>query len=587
MVAASFLAGAFLFEGWRRRMFTAREVILCALLWRILFSALPPVLSDDGYRYVWDGLVQVLEGANPYRYAPADPALHELHDTAVYDRLNSASYHSVYPPASQLVFASGALLYEAGGWKASFFFIKGLFALMEGVLVWVLYRRGVSASALLLYALHPLVLLEAAGQGHTEAGAALFLVLALYEERAGRGRTASVALAGAVLFKLYPLVLFPFLWRRFGWQAVWPGVAAGALLCVPYVGGVNEPGVYASLELYVRLFEFNAGPYYALKQAAYLLTGTDWSKTFGPLLRAVFLGGLPVLYWMDRHWQWSLERAFFYTIAFFLLCATTVHPWYLLPLLALAAVRERAAWPWQWLGLCAVGTYLQYVPLQQSGAWYWLFVVVGWGGALALAVWSHGSKMVQPVLRWRARRKAQRIADLVSQLSPRSGKQPLRILDLGAGEGYVGEALQEQHGYEVVLVDVGDYNRTALPSRTYDGRRLPHPNQAFGIVVLSFVLHHAEHPDQVLGEALRVAESRVVIAESVYRNDPQRRLLRVLDRWANRMRCGGVMAEGALCFRTEQEWRTMIEEAGGEVLQVRRRGRWIHPQVYMELRLRR
>ena len=36
-----------------------------------------PVLSDDLYRYAWDGQVQAA-GTNPYRYPPADPALSGL-----------------------------------------------------------------------------------------------------------------------------------------------------------------------------------------------------------------------------------------------------------------------------------------------------------------------------------------------------------------------------------------------------------------------------------------------------------------------------------------------------------------------------
>jgi hypothetical protein len=390
MVTAAFAASGLLAVAWRRRCFSAGHVVVLALLLRLLFLTLPPVLSDDGARYVWDGVLQVEKGVNPYRYAPEAAALADLHDAPMYAELNSASYHSVYPPASQFMFVAGALLYEPFGWHAGFYVINALFALMECALVWLLYRHGVGASALLLYALHPLVLLEMAGQGHTEAGAALLLVGAVLWARAGRGAAASAALAGAVLFKLYPLVLFPFLWRRFGWRGLWPGALVGALAGLPYLAtGANVAEVRTSLELYVRLFEFNAGPYYALKGLAYLVTGVDWSKVLGPALRWVFLLGLPVLYGLDARRQWGLGKAFFWTVAFYLLCTTTVHPWYVVPLLALAAVRERPAWAWQWLGLCGVGTYLFYAPIDGADEAYWTFVVMGWGGAALLTAWAH------------------------------------------------------------------------------------------------------------------------------------------------------------------------------------------------------
>ncbi|PSQ80938.1 MAG: hypothetical protein BRD40_03800 [Bacteroidetes bacterium QS_1_65_9] len=592
MVAAAFAAGGLLVVAWRRRAFSAAQVLLLALVLRAGFVALPPVLSDDGFRYVWDGALQVQEGENPYRHAPDAPALAELRDAPAYDalygRLNSASYHSVYPPASQVVFAAGGAFYDAFGGRGSFYVINALFALMEAAVVWLLYRAGVGAGALMGYALHPLVLLEAAGQGHTEAGAALGLVGAVLAARAGRGRAASALVAGATLFKLYPLVLFPFLWRRFRGNGLWPGALTGALVALPYAPGVAWGEVWASLQLYVRFFEFNAGPYYALKELLRFFTGADWSKTLGPALRGVFLAGLPVLYALDARRRWPLAKAFFWTVAFFLLCATTVHPWYLLPLLALAVLRSgrAAAGPWQGLALCSVGTYLLYAPIPNAERWYWIFVVLGWGGAALGAfavVWKRRARLLDLLLQWtlshRADQKARRVAALLPQ-AMRSQKSAPCVLDLGAGEGFVGAALRQQVGADVTLADVGDFNRTDLPHRVYDGRALPFADDAFEVVVLYFVLHHADAPDAVLREALRVAEERIVIAESVYERDAQRRVLRFLDRQANRLRCGGAMAEGPFRFRRAEAWRALIERLGGTVVQEQRRGRMVHRQVF-------
>jgi len=585
MVAAAFAAGALLMLAWKRGAYSAGQVLVLALALRVLFVAVPPVLSDDGFRYVWDGVLQVQEGVNPYRHAPEAPELADLRDAptyeSVYERLNSASYHSVYPPASQIVFAAGWLLYDAFGWRGSFYLINALFAAMEAVVVWLLYRQGTGAGALMLYALHPLVLLEAAGQGHTEAGAALGLVGAVIAARAGRGRTASVLVAGATLFKLYPLILFPFLWRRFRWEGLWPGALTGALFALPYAPGVAWGEVWASLELYVRLFEFNAGPYYALKEAFRLVTGADWSKTLGPALRWVFLVGLPVLYALDARRQWPISKAFFWSVALFVLCATTVHPWYLVPLLALAALRG-PAWPWQWLALCSVGTYLFYAPIPHAEGVYWAFVVGGWGGAglWALgAAWKERRRLIRPLLQWRAHRKARRVMQILPQ-SLLAQKRPLHLLDLGAGEGFVGAALRRRLGATVTLADVGDFSRTDLPQVVYDGRQLPFEDDAFDVVVLYFVLHHAGEPAAVLREALRVARARVVIAESVYESEGQRRLLRFVDRQANRLRCGGAMAEEPLRFRRAEGWRTLAERLGGTVVQEERRGRFVHRQAF-------
>jgi hypothetical protein len=52
-----------------------------AILMRLVLLPLTPELSDDIYRYLWDGQVQ-LAGINPYRYAPAAAELARV--TTVY-----------------------------------------------------------------------------------------------------------------------------------------------------------------------------------------------------------------------------------------------------------------------------------------------------------------------------------------------------------------------------------------------------------------------------------------------------------------------------------------------------------------------
>ncbi len=571
---------------WRRHVPSAghvlsvRHVLVGAVLFRLLFVALPPLLSDDAYRYVWDGLVQ-REGVSPYRYRPSDAALAPLQDEPVYDALNSKDYYSVYPSASQLVFALAVTLgYEAfgyeGGWRGSYYLIKLCFVLAEGGGLWLL-SRITSARALMLYAWHPLVLVEVAAQPHTEALLVLFLMLAAWAVRRRRAALASVALAAAAHVKLYPLVLMPFLWRRFGWRGVWPGALALFGLAAPYADAFVLAHMRESLDLYVRLFEFNAGPYYLAKEALHVLTGADWSKTLGPLLRAAFVGVLPVLYVLDARRRWPISRAFLVTLGAFFLCATTVHPWYLLAVLPLAALRP-PAWHWQWLGLSSLGTYLFYV-----GGPYWPFVWIGWGGWLLLALFSHRDRWLQLLLRRRARRKAQRLASHVPHVPHVPEGRPLRVLDLGAGEGYVGAALAEhvEAPVEVTLADVVDLNRTALPHVLYDGRRLPFADDAFDAAVLYFVLHHAERPEHVLREALRVAGGHVLIVESVYTGRWQHCLLRAADRLANRLRGGRAMRaqEAHVRFRTAGAWRNAIERAGGHVASEKHFGSRLHPQV--------
>jgi hypothetical protein len=386
LVALVFVASGGLVLLWRRDPLTTTQVLWGALLLRLAFLPLLPGLTDDLYRYVWDGWLQV-EGINPYRYPPEHEALSRFQEAFLYAKLNSQPYYSVYPPLTQMAFAAGGWVYTVAGWHAAYFALKGLFATVEfgGVL---LLSRLTTARNLLLYALNPLVVIETAGQGHTEALLVPCLLALIWASRGGLGWLASLTVAGAGMIKIYPFVLGPFLLRRYGWSAVWPGTLLVVGLSLPYAAPYTLPHLKASVDLFAQLLEFNAGPYYLTKYAFWLGTGADWSKQIGPAFRYLFLTLLPLLYVLDWKRDWSLRRACLLTVGLFLVLSTTVHPWYFLPILALGTLHPRPAWPWFWLGTLSVGTYLFYV----DGP-YWIWIILGWGGAALLGGWLYAGSL--------------------------------------------------------------------------------------------------------------------------------------------------------------------------------------------------
>jgi SAM-dependent methyltransferase len=103
----------------------------------------------------------------------------------------------------------------------------------------------------------------------------------------------------------------------------------------------------------------------------------------------------------------------------------------------------------------------------------------------------------------------------VSLVAPHLGTG-MSVLDIGCGEGWVGEELAQRGASEVVGVDVVDVRRVrALPFSLYDGLTLPFADGRFDVAVLSFVLHHVpnDRKTALLREALRVARRSVVILE--------------------------------------------------------------------------
>ena len=199
----------------------------------------PPFLSNDMYRYIWDGWVQGA-GINPYRFIPADPHLAFLRDAAVFPNINRADYaHTIYPPAAEMIFflVSGtAKLLAVPPVLAMKVFMLGF----EGVGIWAMLQlldlAGLPRARILIYAWNPVTVWEFAGSGHVDAIAICFIALALLAVCKGLRGWGAAALAAAVLTKFLPVILLPALWRRWDWKFAAIFIAVIALLYAPYLG---------------------------------------------------------------------------------------------------------------------------------------------------------------------------------------------------------------------------------------------------------------------------------------------------------------------------------------------------------------
>ncbi|MCW5771194.1 MAG: class I SAM-dependent methyltransferase [Rhodospirillaceae bacterium] len=133
--------------------------------------------------------------------------------------------------------------------------------------------------------------------------------------------------------------------------------------------------------------------------------------------------------------------------------------------------------------------------------------------------------MLDFVFRFRARWSARRIRPWVGPAD--------RVLDIGAGDGHLGLELTRSCGCAVTAVDVTDTNRTSQPLVLYDGKTLPFADGSFDVGLLLFVLHHAEDPERLLRDAMRVCR-RIVAFEDMNVTARDRRAFRhthwVLDR---------------------------------------------------------
>ena len=133
-----------------------------------------------------------------------------------------------------------------------------------------------------------------------------------------------------------------------------------------------------------------------------------------------------------------------------------------------------------------------------------------------------------------------------------------RVLDMGAGEGYLAKLLTDDC-FDVTLLDVYDANQTDLPNVVYNGRDVPFPDDAFDTTTISLVLHHCYNFERVLQEAIRVTRRRLLVAESVYRTRFEKWTLWTADTLFNGARSGGAMPR-TLCFKRVDQWRRIFAE---------------------------
>ncbi len=319
---------------------TAVVVVLgLAVVLRLASVSHKAPLSDDLYRYAWDGVVQS-SGTDPYRYPPQADELRGLREgwlwpPALADEprqtlLNRPNVPTIYPPVAEAWFwlehrvvplSARDEGYELAG--------AGLDLAVLAALLALLRRAGRDPRAVAVYALAPLSVLEAVQNAHVDVLAVLF-VLGAVAAGARRPVLSAASLAGAALVKVYPGLLLPLLLRGRGTRVRVVAVAA-ALAGLAYLPHVLAVGlrVVGYLPGYLQEEHYGQG-------TRYLLLGL-LGLSGGPAIALVVLGLAGVLVVLLRG-ELPLPQAGVRLLVAVFLLTTPVQPWYALLLLALVVL---------------------------------------------------------------------------------------------------------------------------------------------------------------------------------------------------------------------------------------------------------
>ncbi|MCG8611841.1 MAG: hypothetical protein MI864_15035 [Pseudomonadales bacterium] len=313
------------------------------LFWALVFHGIglfaAPIYEDDHFRYLWDAWVFVQHGT-PYGIAPSQ--FFSDHDIpmqfqSILGQINYPDVPTIYGPVLQWLFLA-AYGIEPGSLLA----YKGiLFVFNIGLIVLLL--RIARPSWVILYAWSPLVVKEVAFTAHPDVIGVALLLLAVHCRKSGRMSPALFFLALSIGAKVFAWLLVPFmlLGARLKHSLIF--ILTLVALYLPFKLAFwlgTPPARYADtggLATFLLNWEFNS--------AVFALA----SQFFSPIsARIAMLIGFACIYllflWgylrsVSPNQGWQIPRGD-YLIAFFLICAPVINPWYLLWALPFAVIHR-------------------------------------------------------------------------------------------------------------------------------------------------------------------------------------------------------------------------------------------------------
>ena len=315
-----------------------RNAVVIGVVLRALFLFAEPRLSNDVYRYMWDGN-ELAHGRNPYARAPIEEP-----------RINHREIPTIYPPHAEILFA---LAHQLTAWRL-------LLIACEVLTITLLPRKFALA-----YATFPPLLFEGAWSAHVEVVAALLLLIALT-------RRSGTAFGAAIGIKLIPVAAsFSVGRRRPRRRFVATALLALALPAIPFV--IAQSPLMPGLTPYATRWIFNSPSYdlgrtilerYPLKS---WFTAIKDPLHLEPIAHSIYFHLYPdfvtrALLAIIAITLIVKSRRASSGIAAFLLCSPAIHPWYWLVAVPCAFVERNALVIA--LALCAPFSYLLY-----AGVW--------------------------------------------------------------------------------------------------------------------------------------------------------------------------------------------------------------------------
>lgn len=362
-------------------------IVSFGILVRLALVFAFPTWSDDVYRFFWDGCLSKC-GYSPYGILPTQALEYGITgiDATLFSKLNSQNYYTVYPPISQCYYMIAAF---TGSVASATIVLKVLLVITE-VIGFIYLKRllkylGRSNTWAAVYFLHPLVIIEGVGNLHFEVAMIAFLAISLYHIHQKHWVKAAFCMALSIGVKLLPLMILPYLmWQIspsqrkqfFGWLMAFLLIIFAPMATISHISTF-----LSSVDLYFQKFEFNASVYYICRYLGYVLFGYNLIFYIGPILGITTI--VINIYLAIKKGSFDFLGFMRYSLivwTVFLLLATTVHPWYTMPLVFFNVLTHHR-YPMVWSFLVIL-SYSNYSKVDFVHHHWWIFIEY-----LVLFVW--------------------------------------------------------------------------------------------------------------------------------------------------------------------------------------------------------
>lgn len=386
--ALLFAAYVFLVKGAKKE--SLNQLLGISILYRLFFLLSIPTLSDDYFRFIWDGQL-MLNGINPFDFLPTEVNIDFPNQGELLAGMNSPNYYTVYPPMSQIVYFLGAWL-SPNSIFGSIVIMRSIILAAEIGIILLLPKllRLLKMNPLnsLWYALNPLVIIELTGNLHFEGIVLFFFLVAIYLLELNKEKLGAVAWAFAAATKLIPIFFLPIVLRKLSFKKsilfyLIFGIAFMALW-IPFYNSTLLPHFLQSVSLYSKTFEFNTSVHYIIRAIGFETVGWNIIETSGPWLARIAYLGILFLLLKKKILTWNgFFIALLFAMSWYYLLALIVHPWYSITLVFLSVfTRFRFPMLWSFLVILSYWTYSN--PALQENFW---LISIEYSIVVGFALW--------------------------------------------------------------------------------------------------------------------------------------------------------------------------------------------------------